>query len=132
MREHKYRAWDEEINRMVFPYLIDFNIGWAYYFDDKNETQRVKVSNLLQFTGLRDTKEIDVYEGDLMRHGVYGIGEVMLENGCYIIKFIPGTGELPPRENPHSIYLCYVASKERVIGNRYENPELIKELRRGV
>jgi uncharacterized phage protein (TIGR01671 family) len=74
---------------------------------------------VMQFTGLKDRDGVEIYEGDVVRYvmeyGTY-IGPVEFEDGMFLIQLDP-TGQ--PFEND-------VPQQSEVIGNIYENQELIK------
>jgi len=127
MREIKFRAWDKRNKRMECNATIE---GGLAYFEDRNETRGKRVSNLImQYTGLKDKNGNEIYEGDIVNAlGVANMpypewvynpgGEVKFGNGKYYIR----------RERP---YICqdlseYLERNLEVIGNIWENPELLK------
>jgi uncharacterized phage protein (TIGR01671 family) len=78
MREYKFRAWDEEIRQIVYPHKIDFNLGYAYYFDSNEEIQRCETSTLMQSTGLQDKNGVEIYEGDIIKYNLsFPVGEIV-------------------------------------------------------
>lgn len=104
MREIKLRAWDTKANYMV-----------AEYFQLKNTPKRYI---LLQFTGLRDKNGREIYEGDILKFD-YGI-EVGI--GLARVHFLDGGFWL--RVNNHNFMPS--AEVREIIGNIYENSELLK------
>jgi YopX protein len=93
-------------------------------FDDagpKQPTLCEKPYTLMQFTGLKDKNGKEIYEGDIVRRQWEGqndthheeIYEVYWANGYY----------LKPQPKAHP---SHVSSDVEVIGNIYENPELLK------
>lgn len=116
MRQIKFRAWDKEIKEIVDIDKIDFNLGYAFYVDDKEEVQRVPLEDLMQFTGLTDKNGKEIYEGDIVEvkysdgSGYDNPVEVSFENG----SFWAGMG-----------YLNDIKIIE-VVGNIFQNPELLK------
>ena len=110
MREIKFRAWDKMLKRWCRPQLtirIDGNR------DGMNEYV------LMQYTGLKDKNGVEIYEGDIVNvhsYTVTGLGKVGFNKGSFVFnKF-----EYPTSQVLHSF------SEIEVIGNIYENPELLE------
>ena len=127
MREIKFRAWDT-FKQIWSNYKI--NDG-TVYFMDKNTgvwygsyNKRYKDFNLMQYTGLKDKNGKEIYEGDILSDGndekPY---KIIFENGSYRAEFEGDFEE-------HSFDLIDVVAQGcEIVGNIYENPELIKEVR---
>ena len=121
----KYRAWDKEMQTMLDVSLIDFKkrvlIGDHWEFGETNFISFDDI-NLMQSTGLRDKNGKEVFIGDIIK----------CTRGCphevYIEKEYGGTyiGGMP------AIYLKGIregyawTGDEEIIGNIYENPELLE------
>lgn len=76
-----------------------------------------------QHTGLSDKNGIEIYEGDLLKIELdwgYGLAEIIIEvyfkDGCFRAKAL----------NSHEDTLLIELPYFEVIGNIYENPELLK------
>lgn len=121
MREIKFRAWDKEGKEIWEAEELLLLIGqdgrlW-HYFDSKGKTGFDSVTDnytIMQFTGLRDKKGVEIYEGDIVlnEHPYAGTTKD-------IVFYEPEVGAFSP---------LYKFNKSfEVIGNIYENPELIKE-----
>lgn len=82
----------------------------------------VKEETVGQFTGLLDKNGKEIYEGDILLmgedEGVRIYNKVGVKDGCfgYIGEY---SGELLP--------FCNYNVMEEIVGNIYDNPELIKE-----
>ena len=99
MREIKFRAWDKSHKEMFF---ID-NIFWIK--ESKwVENMRLGYGELMQYTGLKDKNGKEIYEGDIINMS---------------------GANFPVTYESQSFYpsLMYLGE---VIGNIYNNPELIK------
>jgi len=112
MREIKFRAWDGE--RMLSPediYIYDGKPCW------KNEHDHIGVKKgvLMQFTGLLDKNGKEIYEGDVVKvmFPVEFVGVVEYDAPEWRIRRKSGT-------------LWRFAECPEVIGNVFENPELIE------
>lgn len=125
MRELKFRAWDEKLERML--------TGHNQYGTDEPDPNkkyssagaftrlwesiaRFKESRrfiLTQYTGLRDKDGVEIYEGDILTdEDTTKPSVVKYDDGFY--EFDGG---------------CIISDGEsKVIGNIYENPELLKEI----
>lgn len=135
MRTIKFRAWHKEIKEMFQVGQITLEKGiWDYQPDDR---KYIGVSipyqpsfTLMQFTGLHDKNEKEIWEGDIVHcQTKYGKAKA-------IIKFIDGKfvaywdSKLTHPKNGHHI-ACYDINKRfEVIGNIYENKELLNETNR--
>ncbi len=114
-REIKFRAWFEKFKEMYTVKMIDLQREIAYF--DKYNYRSFYDINLMEYTGLKDMREKEIYEGDILFES---FGEeyfkVVFEDGSFRVE----TEEysLPLKEYAH---IC------EVVGNIYENPELIKE-----
>lgn len=148
-REVKFRIWDKTSNRML--YQDDFE---RVELDTKNKmvslvrSETIESSyvldyedgieaEIMQYTGFKDVKGKEIYEGDILHVtkvsmcGVdkYNVAEyntdVRWEDGAFVIK---GDADvecydtwLAAYNNPDSPQI-----EIEVIGNIYENPELLR------
>lgn len=129
MREIKFRAWDREAKNMWYPTMIDTmyyeSIGKYALFSNPNQTDDKRFSSyygengnhdLMQFTGLRDKNGVEIYEGDFIRDSWNGDLHVFWESGSFVIK--------TPDDDYMDLWEIVEMGCE-VIGNIYENPELL-------
>jgi hypothetical protein len=106
MRTIKFRAWDKNREMMINQDLS------SLYTNAENYT-------LLQFTGLIDKNGKDIYEGDILTHAFEKVIEVIFWKGSFCSKRPTGVGlELSRFDYPETF---------EVIGNIYEDPELINK-----
>lgn len=119
-REIKFRIWSKIQKLMNYPskFVLDFywfGVSTEHYIDDgSNNYPMSDFENLIvmQYTGLIDKKRREIYEGD--SNGIY---LVFFENGCFKLK--------TKKNNTIGLLSNYLDEFE-VIGNIYENPELLK------
>jgi len=137
-REIKFRAWDKLTNRMSDNFtLFDIYAGrdestipdkdnMTFYFGD-NELYDIII---MQYTGLKDKNGKEIYEGDILKNtkNHNQLVEVYWE-GCVVddVKWIQwgGWGFRKVKSDKNFLYAIYDGEIE-VIGNIYENPELLK------
>ena len=109
-REIKFRAWDAITKKMWYPSAVAAdgrNIALINAFGV--ETSDLQKDVIMQFTGLKDSKKVEIYEGDIVRYGdntKSGIVEKLII--VKDIRFLPD-------------FSC--SKWEKVIGNIYENHE---------
>lgn len=131
MREIKFRVLDKDLNKFISPYAanvrLELETGSIYY----NGTDLSEYYELLQYTGLKDRHGVEIYEGDILTHDGY-------ENG--VCKHTTSRDVESERDSFISCFgieccrgyfrsFCNVYDPTRfmsVIGNIYENPELLK------
>jgi hypothetical protein len=110
MRDIKFRAWHNASNEMF--YNVSIKDGkWSIQVS-KN-LQICGKQNIMQFTGMHDKNGKEIYEGDI----------VLIREGIAVITFYCGSFWC-------SFWTLLLLSDRgvevEVIGNIYENPELIK------
>jgi uncharacterized phage protein (TIGR01671 family) len=124
MREIKFRAWHKEAGIMASkPYPI--NIGRFGFFSEDNQAIVIALEPnviLLQFTGLKDKNGKEIYEGDVVKclNGSQGVFVWSNKLGMWRIDTTQTIGGWShPTEG-------FDGDTLEVIGNIYENPELLK------
>ncbi len=122
MREIKFRAFHEnagmqhlnEDGEFEFsPIASDASI-WSAIQDSK--------ITLMQYTGLKDCNGIDIYEGDIIKV----VSDIAID--ILLVEVHQGNASYCSKtECPLGvIYPTMLLMKKEVIGNIYENPELLK------
>ena len=85
---------------------------------------------LMQYTGLKDKNGISIYEGDVCRcyGGVQAFGQYEY-SGIYEVKYTGNSFDMVKNNCGYGWGLSGVIDIIEIIGNIYENPELLKEKR---
>ena len=142
-REIKFRAWVDNgaVKEMHYPNEIQINsadamalqlkVGFKNAYPEKNRICDWQKNIVFQqFTGLQDSKGVDIYEGDILQDNltiakmvvVFGHNKNNAYNGWFCkyigidIRDISINGDYDTNQN----------SRITVIGNIYQNPELLK------
>ena len=138
MRDIKFRVWDKLIKRMHIcgedvHDTISFEIetNKAYYYNLQNGCGSLREDSdyvLMQYTGLKDKNGKEIYEGDIVKipddYEEYGTnaGEM------YEVYFSYGGFRLKPKYNSKARgYWLEDDNEVEVVGNKYDNPELLEE-----
>lgn len=141
MREIKFRGFSVDVDKWVFGDLLQYRI-FPIIFDDNFEQHECYASSLGQYTGLKDKDDIEIYEGDILyvkktieqpngdlTHEV--TGQVLYRNGLPKLegKTKQTQGDW---ENEHESYSILLSPEiYEVIGNIFENPEMIEQQDKG-
>ena len=137
MREIKFRCWHRRRNKgcvnegkmsMSILRLCDlinvitsgyeFKKVGVYGYDEHYELDDESI--IMQYTGLKDKNDKEIYEGDIVKCEMKGFN---IENS--VIEYIENGYWIKDKYEK-----CHLPNKEyrEVIGNIYENPELLKKV----
>jgi uncharacterized phage protein (TIGR01671 family) len=124
MREIKFRAWDHRERKMWKPDAIgndgrpmkDTGTGFLTSFPEQNPHDPV-----MQYVGLKDKNGKEIYEGDIVKQDDGLLSDVRWRiNGCdFVLNQFQAVGSYN--------FGFQINKGVEVIGNIYENPELLKE-----
>ena len=124
MREIKFRAWDLKTKTMHTVENINF-CGRETVTVQYNPVKKICLDSvlLMQYIGAKDKNGVEIYEGDIIRHqtGKYGTDFEIKWSPilCGFTAMQIESGHPSPQLNQGT--MCYF----EVVGNIYENPELV-------
>jgi hypothetical protein len=124
MREIKFRAWNRKHKQMWFDGgHMDLALcleGGLFTPDSYWGCDHDKNFELMQYTGLKDKNGKEVYHQDIVKRGnILFVVEWHSNTACWFLKYISG--------GHHGITKSDMALMCEVIGNIYENKELLDE-----
>lgn len=114
-RQIKFRAWDK-YNKQMHHFPLFWN--QAEYLDEEDVI-------VTQYTGLKDFKDVDIYEGDILSYKAAKRYQVVFDVAAFSAKQIrtPGTvGSIKKSTEP----LAQMPASMIVIGNIFEDPEFLE------
>ena len=139
MREIKFRAWDDKSK-----YMVDSTFGEWVSFDGvpyteserKYDTPHIEIEKaknyiLMQSTGLKDKRDKEIYEGDIVRLGKNNklsmMATIKFMKGCFMMEWL--AENIRTRDFNRCMYEeifenCHISLE--IIGNIYENEDLLK------
>ena len=122
MREIKFRVWDKKENEMFYSDMYQNKTSMIYGLGNFLKECSDIEEPIMQYTGLKDKNGVEIYEGDIIKYD--------FNNLNYRIEFI--NAEFIARrfyENIEDLYPTeFDFGKEcEVLGNIYENPELLND-----
>lgn len=129
MKEFKMKAWLKKENKMVAIIGIDLNYQYIRYTDDGNlfkddyKIADFKDVELLQYIGMKDKNNKEIYEGDILKlrdnHGIQLV-KYHDEWSAFIVE--------SQKDTSVGVLGLYFDKEDfEIIGNAYENPELLGE-----
>ena len=116
-RPLKFKVWNKKSNEWCGTIGLNETISHNELEYDTDDLVFV------QYTGLTDSKDKEVCEGDILIHKTSSIGQVLYEadHGGYIFQY--------KRNGPNQNYMnlnCDVAFESVIVGNIFETPYLLK------
>lgn len=133
----KFRAWDKKRGMMkVFGLLQNCSIAQLYNDDYSSYMAFVDEIKLMQSTGLKDKNGIEIFEGDILKIvevSEQGIEEYLTDVKWEDCSFVVKSSKfrdyydtfLAAWSGDHN--MTYPLFEIEVIGNIYENPDLLEE-----
>lgn len=123
----KFRAWDSWRKRMSVVDRIYIDTEGIRLYDDFGEYWRdFRDVKLMQSTGLKDKNDKEIFEGDILDYK--GRKALVRWHGSYASFIYRFVDELQNRNTEWKpLYLAYM--KCEIIGNIYENPELLEAIK---
>lgn len=124
MREIKFRAWTHgwhgkgPSSKMIYSGNLSEPTDHLDFY-----TLRVG-DTLMQYTGFKDENGIEIFENDIV-HTVGVIPGVEIDD-IGIVKFIDGSWIVENLDGDDGWYLFQEGTDVEVLGNVFENPELLK------
>ena len=129
MREIKFRAWDEELETMVYSHELTGGVEY-----DCHPVRAINIilneddysCEFMQYTGLKDKKGHEIYEGDILKGARKESVVVSYSNGAFGFTYL---GRNSFYNDKKALFFRFLGEVDihslKVIGNIYENPELL-------
>ncbi len=121
----RYRVFDNDDRKMHDVIFLNYENNSVEWYNDNNKKRAAFIEEVptLQCTGLKDHNNNLIYEGDIVNGhcGVYWMKMLVIWDeisAAFYFKKLDKKGKLLPFVN--------VPTFVEIIGNRYENPELLE------
>jgi uncharacterized phage protein (TIGR01671 family) len=121
MREIKFRAWCFDSKKLSYNIIGNIYISEMALWANSHEYE------LMQYIGLKDKNRKYIYEGDIVKIPAGWFGDIHYKESVGIIEYLEN--EFYPRnpnDNNGVTWQEFNWKDVEIIGNIYENPELLK------
>ncbi|MBB6218204.1 putative phage protein (TIGR01671 family) [Anaerosolibacter carboniphilus] len=139
MREFKFRAWDKErecwykpIHEAYKGNLFELLVGFEgdlfahTMCGTEHESLWPGRFELMQYTGLKDSQGVEIYEGDIVELYSDEIGSDIPENFKGVVTYSGSGFHVFSEESCVGFELWQEIARWRIIGNIYENQDRIQ------
>jgi|SRR5690625_1524268 len=142
MRKIEFRAWDKENKEMAEVELL----GKKVLLINDGEWENIENFEVMQFTGLYDKNGTPIYEGDIVTGQSFETSMLnhwktgLLKHLDYEVEFVPEMYVIKYHEASFKIFnskgrwvavlnhhVSSMVEDLQVLGNIFENPELLEE-----
>ncbi len=112
----KFRAWDPELKYFIPDVYVSSGLYLNHFLNNSQLENRLI---LMEFTGLKDRNGKEIYEGDICKQtnptNTRDLNKILLIEWVHDVE-----------ENTDAGFSISNGNAYKIIGNIYENPELLK------
>ena len=135
----KFRVWDKTNKEMLEWEELDLNKerdeDEITIFEPTGQfAHPIFFYDAMQSTGLKDKNGTEIYEGDIVEVLVQDIEPKIMKDKMYIgvVVYKQGTFDIKISENTYlgiipTMYMSDIDCTFEILGNAYENPELLED-----
>lgn len=121
-REIKFRVWSEKNKKMLEIQKHSFKTGKSMPY---GYNIAYDFGELMQYTGLKDENGKEIYEGDILSIKIYSRDKIIVQCKA-LVEFKDGCfGVIWGYDKSFLSLKSFFNTKFEVVGNKYENPEIL-------
>ncbi len=128
MREIKFRGWDKALKNMSYSNLHSISFDGTLNYGNADFGKYPM--QIMQFTGIKDKNNKELYEGDICSGNWPYAKKCMVKwidkRGMFLFVGVAGEGLGESGRAAYDMGYKLNSAKIEIIGNIYENPELLK------
>ena len=130
----KFRAWDKKHKQMIkiislnwYEHIIDYNV--VGIFPNTESVARFWDETIvMQSTGLKDKNDVEIYDGDIVVNHVGDVWVIIYFRGAFRYYPIESFSKEEEKQFETDNIGNFDTEAFEVLGNVYENSELLEEL----
>jgi uncharacterized phage protein (TIGR01671 family) len=123
MREIKFRCWN--LNQKRWECVPDCTVAGCYTL---RLSDNIGDYVWQQYIGIADIDGKEIYEGDILEHSSCSRSRIEYRDGCFCLVHGHYYNDEKVGEYVQVLgHIDFLRCKPKVLGNIYENPELLKQ-----